>query len=144
MCSSDLSRGIVSPKETYIKTKQLDYACSIYYFLCREDGESIIFWNKYTGCIPLNLPSSSFSDSLGESKFNPKYNISWKYSFKKDYDPLSLAEFNNLTGDDFNYVGIYNESTIRSNPSMAGAPFVDTNTGGKLFKLRFREPNDTY
>ena len=138
-----VSRGICSPKETYLKTKQLDYACSIYYFLCREDGESIIFWNKYTGCFPLNLPSSSFSDSLGETKFNPKYNISWKYSFKKDYDPLSLAEFNNLTGSDFNYVALYDESTLRSTPSMAGSPFVDTNTSGKLYKLRFREPDDS-
>ena len=69
----------------------------------------------------------------------PKYSISWQYTFKKDYDPFSLAEFNNLTGKDFKYMNMYNASTGRSPRTIQGSPFVDTNTGGKLFKLRFRQ-----
>lgn len=135
---SGVSRGVISPKAEYIHQKQLDYAISIYYFLCNQDGESIIFWTKYTGCIPTVIPSSNFSDSIDSPIKIPKYSIIWQYAFKKDYDPFSLAEFNYLTGDDFQYDNIYNSDTGRSALTIAGPPFVDTNTGGALFKLRFR------
>lgn len=135
---SAVSRGIMKPSDTYIHTKQLDYASSIYYILTAEDGESVLFWSKYTGCFPTNIPSSNFSDTIDSPIKMPKYSINWQYAFKKDYDPYSLAEFNNLTGADFQYQNIYNETTSRSASTIAGAPFVDTNTGGRLFKLRFR------
>lgn len=136
---SAVSRGVTSPKSDYIKKKQLDYAISIYYFLTAEDGESIVFWTKFTGCFPTKIPSSNFSDSWESPVRIPKYSISWQYTFKKDYDPFSLAEFNNLTGKDFKYMNMYNASTGRSPRTIQGSPFVDTNTGGKLFKLRFRQ-----
>ncbi|MDY5646961.1 MAG: hypothetical protein SPF22_08165 [Candidatus Onthovivens sp.] len=136
---SNVSRGVITAKETYIKTKILDYAISIYYFLTAPDGESIIFWSKWTGCIPTTIPSSNFSDSIDSPVRMPKYSITWQYAFKKDYDPFTLAEFNKLTGSDFNYVGMYNPTLTRSSGTLCGAPFVDTQTGGRLFKLRFRQ-----
>lgn len=141
-----VSRGIILPKDTYIKTKQLDYAISIYYFLCAEDGESIIFWTKYTGCIPTNIPSSNFTDSIESPIKQPKYSITWQYAFKKDYDPYSLAEFNGLSDSGSNGQGvkIYDEETFRSVRTLSGAPFVDTNTGGRLFKLRFRAAKNSF
>lgn len=135
---SAVSRGITSPKAEYIRKKQLDYAISIYYFLTAQDGESIIFWTKYTGCIPTIIPSSNFSDSIDNPIRMPKYSITWQYAFKKDYDPYSLAEFNRLTGNDFRYENIYNSEISRSSPTLVGAPFVDTADGSKTFKLRFR------
>ena len=126
------------------KTSNPNYATSIYYFLCAEDGESIVFWTKFTGCIPTTIPSSNFSDSTDTSIKMPKYSIQWQYAFKKDYDPFSLAEFNHLTGSDFSYVNNYNSETARSYQTIVGAPFVDTNTGGRLFKLRFRRKKYNY
>lgn len=139
-----VSRGTVSPKDVYKRSKIIDYATSIYYFLCAEDGESIVFWTKFTGCIPTTIPSSNFSDSTDTSIKMPKYSIQWQYAFKKDYDPFSLAEFNHLTGSDFSYVNNYNSETARSYQTIVGAPFVDTNTGGRLFKLRFRRKKYNY
>ncbi len=141
-----VSRGIILPKDVYIKTKQLDYAISIYYFLCAEDGESIIFWTKFTGCIPTNIPSSNFTDNLESPIKQPKYSITWQYAFKKDYDPYSLAEFNHLSdsGSNGQAVKIYDEETFRSVRTLSGAPFVDTNTGGRLFKLRFRAAQNSF
>lgn len=136
---SAVSRGIVKPAENYLKTKQLDYANSIYYFLTAADGETILFWSKYTGCIPTNIPSSNFSDGYTDSVKAPKYSISWAYAFKKDYDPYSLAEFNRLSSaSSLNYEAVYNPNTLRSTKTLAGAPFVETIDGGKSFKLRFR------
>lgn len=139
-----VSRGTVSPKDVYKRSKIIDYATSIYYFLCAEDGESIVFWTKFTGCIPTTIPSSNFSDSTDTAIKMPKYSIQWQYAFKKDYDPFSLAEFNHLTGSDFSYVNNYNSETARSYQTIVGAPFVDTNTGGRLFKLRFRMKKYNY
>ena len=138
---SAVSRGSISPKATYKRTKILDYAISIYYFLTAQDGESLVFWTKYTGCIPTSIPSSNFSDSIDTPIRMPKYSIQWQYAFKKDYDPFSLAEFNHLTGSNFSYKNIYSSETGRSSTTLSGAPFVDTNTGGRLFKLRFRPNN---
>lgn len=138
---SAVSRGSISPKATYKRTKILDYAISIYYFLTAQDGESLVFWTKYTGCIPTSIPSSNFSDSIDTPIRMPKYSIQWQYAFKKDYDPFSLAEFNHLTGSNFSYKNIYSSETGRSSTTISGAPFVDTNTGGRLFKLRFRPNN---
>ena len=141
---SAVSRGTISPKSQYKLTKQIDYAISIYYFLCAEDGESIVFWTKFTGCIPTTIPSSNFSDSIDSPIRIPKYSIQWQYAFKKDYDPFSLAEFNHLTGSSFSYNNIYSSETGRSSQTIVGAPFVDTNTGGRLFKLRFRPKKYNY
>lgn len=136
---SSISRGIISPRKQYIRTKQLDYACSIYYFLCSEDGENIIFWTKYTGCIPTSVPSSNFADSIDNMISVPKYTIDWQYAFKRDLDPMTLAEFNKLTGSGFEYENIYNQNSIRSAKTIVGAPFIETTDGGKTFKLRFRK-----
>ena len=100
----------------------------------------IIFWSKYTGCFPTSVPSSTFSDKLGDMISNPSYNISFAYSSKDDCNPIHLAEFNHLSGDGFTVAPIYNKETLRVARSFVGAPFVDTEDGGYTFKLRHR-PN---
>ena len=136
---SAVSRGITDAKQEYINRRILDYANSIYYFLCGPDGESILFWSKYTGCIPTNIPSSNFSDNYADPIKMPRYSITWQYAFKKDYDPFSLAEFNYLcAGGNFKYVPIYSEETARSPVTISGAPYVDTSNAANLFKLKFR------
>ena len=143
---SGVTRGVILPFDKYLRSKQLDYAISIYYFLCAEDGESIVFWTKYTGCIPTNVPSSNFTDSTDSPIKQPKYSITWQYAFKKDYDPFSLAEFNHLSdvASGEQAVKIYDKETIRSVRTISGAPYVDTNTGGRLFKLRFRAAKNSF
>lgn len=142
---SNVSRGIISPKPEYVKTTQLDYANSIYYFLTAQDGQSIIFWTKFTGCIPTNIPSSNFTDSIDSPVRIPKYSITWQYAFKKDYDPYTLAEFNRLAdGGNFEAMPMYDEETIRSARTIVGSPYVDTETGGQLYRLLFRKAVNTF
>lgn len=136
---SGVSRGIITPNIQYARRKILDYAVSIYYFLCAPDGESILYWTKYTGAFPTNVPSSNFSLSDGDRVKKPVHNITWIYAEKRDYNPLHLAEFNGLSNSDYTYIKPYSPDLFRSTPTLQGAPFVDTNTGGKLFKLRFRQ-----
>ena len=143
---SNVSRGVIAPKNEYVKTTQLDYANSIYYFLTAQDGQSILFWTKFTGCIPTNIPSSNFTDSIDTPVRMPKYSITWQYAFKKDYDPYTLAEFNKLAegGGNFEAMPMYDAETIRSARTIVGSPYVDTKTGGQLYRLLFRKAANNF
>ena len=143
---SNVSRGIVTPRDEYVKTLQLDYANSIYYFLCAEDGQSILFWTKFTGCIPTNVPSSNFTDNYDTPIRMPKYSITWQYAFKKDYDPYSLAEFNRLAnGGDFGAAPMYDPETIRSAVTIVGCPFVkEPKNNGDPYRLMFMKSENSF
>ena len=149
----------ISPKGnggafSYTADKVLDYACSVYYILTAEDGESIIFWSKYYGVFPTVAPSEPFGWTSGDMIKAPKLTIEYAYSFKQDYDPFNLAEFNWLyrTPDanvraPFKYVSSYNPAALGAGPSRVGAPFIETVVNDTLeepfqFKLRFRPVSD--
>lgn len=148
----------VSPKDnggafSFTADKVLDYACSVYYILTAEDGESIIFWSKYYGVFPVVAPSSPFSYTYGDVVSNPKLSIEYAYSFKQDYNPFNLAEFNWLYRKpshdkaQYTYVSSYNKNALGAGPSRVGAPFIETIANDQLdepyqFKLRFRPVKD--
>lgn len=134
-------KGIFEPNPDYLKNGVLDYAVSVYYFVTDQTDENIVFWSKYWGVFPTNYPSSAFSMSKGSPISVPEISIQYAYSFKKDMDPIILAEFNrNSQGDGFSYVKAYNENTLHATQTIVGSPFVDTENGGYTYKLRFREP----
>ena len=134
-----VARGLYSPKQDYVRNGILDYASSLYYFLTDATGENIIFWTKYYGVFPTNYPSSAFSFNEGSPVHVPEIQIQYSYAFKKDMDPLELAEFNRNSPQNFSYVPVYNEDTFRCNRTISGPPFIDTEDGGITYKLRFRE-----
>jgi hypothetical protein len=137
---SAVYRGEMLPKDQYRDWHVLDYATSIYYFLCKaSDTSEILFWTKYTGCYPTSIPSSNFADSLGSPVKMPTYSIAFNYARKDDYNPLHIAEFNSLCSDtNYEYIPNYNPDTLHINKSFVGPPFVDTNDGSRLFRLKFR------
>lgn len=134
-------RGIVDPKIDYIRNAILDYASSLYYILTDQSGENIIFWTKYYGVFPTNVPSSAFSFNEGSPVHVPDIQIQYAYSFKEDMNPLALAEFNrnSSANENFEYVPIYNVNTFKCNGTIVGPPFIDTEDGGVTYKLRFRQ-----
>ena len=141
-------RGKVPPEEKYLINKVLDYPTCVYYIVCAEDGESIIFWSKFWGVFPTNAPSSTFSwsaENTGGVSL-PSFNIEYQYSWKEDFNPLSLVEFNqhvNTKKKGFEYIPNYIPGTIGSGYAFGGTPFVETFTSESreipyTFKLRFR------
>ena len=132
-------RGEAMPNPAHANRRELDYAISIYYFLTKTTGEDILYWCKYTGCFPTNIPSSNFADSVNETIKQPTYTITFNYSKKDDYNPLHVAEFNYLSQQQaFHYIPVYNQETHHSTKTFVGCPFVDTGNGGELYKLRYR------
>lgn len=136
--------GVWKPKRKYIWGKILDYACSCYYIITAEDGETIIFWSKYYGVFPVNIPSSSYSWNAGSPIFQQNLNITFQYSFKEDFNPAAMVEFNlNSRIQDLNrikYAATYNPNLGTTGYTWVGKPFIElcSGSGGDyFFKLRF-------
>lgn len=141
---SSVYRGEIKAMDKYIRKKILDYASAVYYILTAEDGETILFWSKYYGVFPTNLPSSQFSYSKGNLVNNPEITISYSYSFKEDYNPLTLVEFNSHSPKEelYRYQKSYSKTLLGTGKTLVGAPFIETFNDGMhdpyTFKLRFR------
>lgn len=145
-----VSRGTISPTPQNILDKILDYAGSVYYIVTAEDGETIIFWSKYYGVFPSTSPSSQFSWS-GEAIQGPlNYSFKYQYSFKEDFNPFSLVEFNMNSGITKNtktqyYVPVFDKLNNTVTTTWVGQPYIELctdlnnpNSGTPYtFKLRF-------
>ena len=141
-------RGKAMPRKQYIQNKVIDYATCVYYIVCAEDGETIIFWSKYWGVFPTKAPSSTFSfsaDNPGGIQ-KPEFTIEYQYAWKEDFNPLTLVEFNEHGGDHtYNYTPSYQPKKLGPAYTWSGAPFVETFNSNQYdvpytFRLRFR-PN---
>lgn len=144
---SGIYRGEFTPKKKYIQERILDYATSAYYIVTAEDGETIIFWSKYYGVFPTTIPSTPYTWSKGTTISQPDITIDYQYSFKEDYNPMALLEFNlnsNITGatTGVEYVPTYDAKIGHSGSMWVGSPFVELyqndDTGEYQFKLRFK------
>lgn len=139
-------RGLLMPTDENVYNKVIDYACSIYYFLLAEDMETIIFWSKYYGVFPLNVPKSALSYDSGNKITFPEYSINYNYFYKEDLSPMALVEFNENSGgldSNFKYREIYEPTLGTVGKTWVGAPFIESGTnpdGTHVFKLRYR-PN---
>lgn len=139
---SKVYRGELSPRSEYRYKKILDYACSVYYIVCGEDGETILFWTKYFGVFPTNVPSSTSSWSAGSLLKIPEYNITYAYAFKEDFTPLTLAELNINTKSKgtIAYRKIYEPEQLGTGKTFVNAPFIETKIYNNeyVFRLKFK------
>lgn len=150
---SNVYTGKFMPKEEYIWYKNIDYMCNVYYFLLDQDGETILFWSKYFGVFPQNVPKSSLSYDAGSQVQLPEMSVTFSYIYKEDLSPMTLVEFNNDAGvgkaTSVSYVPSYNERLGHSGKTWTGVPFVSStweNNGitnnSYGFKLRFKSLDD--
>ena len=138
-------RGEIAPKNSNIINKILDYVSACYYFLTAEDGETIIFWSKYYGVFPTTIPSNQYSWGSGSVVSNPTIDISYKYSFKEDFNPYTMLEFNynaRIESNSATYLPVYDAKAGHSGSTWVGVPFVELVKDEKLdcpyvYKLRF-------
>lgn len=93
-------RGQILPSKLCLKDKFIDYASSIYYFLTDFDGETIIYWAKYTGVAPLNVPYSGLAGEINSHEI-PDVTINYSYCYKEDMNPAIFRDFNKVTNADF-------------------------------------------
>lgn len=129
---SNVYKGIFKPKPNHIWAKELDYACNIYYFLLDQDMETILFWTKYYGCFPSNVPKSTFSFDFGSNVQFPDVTVTYNYIYKSDLSPQTLVEFNQDGGAGklpfvYTPIGVKSgEGIDTSSWSWVGVPYVAT------------------
>lgn len=146
---SGVYRGDFIPYPTNIINKILDYTGAIYYIITAEDGETIIYWSKYYGVFPTNVPVTNLAWSQGTVLSSDKTDITinFAYSFKENYNFSSLYEFNfnsrieNIGNNhDIKYAPTYVDTLGTADRFWVGRPFIDfitTDTGRITCKLRF-------
>lgn len=152
---NNVYRGKWVPKTSYIYNKIIDYACSVYVVLTAEDFETIIFWTKYYGVFPVNVPYNALSWTSGAPISKPEISVTYNYSWKEDMNPLTLTELNVNTfrknkPKKITYSPSWNPKHYHAGYTWVGAPFVETikydsmtedlTNGSKVVsKLRFRQ-----
>lgn len=158
---SGVYRGIYMPRVEDIKNKVLDYCGALYYIVTAEDGESIIFWSKYYGVFPTTAPSAQLAWASGNALdgTSTRFTITYKYSFKVDYDPYCIGEFNmnsipyyQSQRDDVStkpsYVPVYDKGLGHVGDTWVGQPFIEQHPIGNgsdiQYLLRFMAPSAYY
>lgn len=89
-----LKTGEIRPIRKYILSRIISEQFSIYKFLIGEDGETILYYAKLTGCYFTDVPRSDMSDP-GNDGF--KYSVSFHAQFVEDSNPMILEEFNRIS-----------------------------------------------
>lgn len=89
---NNVMRNIFKPKDRYIKYNELDYATSIYDIIVDDTGENIIYWSKYTGCVPTSVPMSDLSFNRN-SGAETKITIPFSYFYCEHMDQNILLDF---------------------------------------------------
>ncbi len=150
---SNVYHGSWDPKTTYIWKKIIDYAVSVEIVVTAEDFETVLYWSKYYGVFPINVPYSALSWDSGNLIIKPDFSITYGYSWREEWNPASLTELNmncfkNEKVETAKYIPTYNSNYGRSGTTWVGAPFVelikDPDGKGKNYanavdyKLRFK------
>lgn len=146
---SGVYRGEIIPKSANVINKILDYAGACYYILTAEDNETIIFWSKYYGVFPTIIPSEPFAWTKGSLIQNPELTIQYMYSFKEDYNPMSMVEFNRnsriySSSSQLTYLPTFDSTLGHVGNTWVGAPFIELVTNNSdagcpyTYKLRFK------
>jgi hypothetical protein len=106
-------RDIFTPKKKYLLYNSIDYATSIYDFLVDETGENVIYWAKYTGCVPTNVPLSDLGFNKGNSP-DSRVSISFKYFYCEHMDMNILRDFQ------YNSLGYVYMKSLKNSKSRNG------------------------
>jgi hypothetical protein len=127
--------------DSHVYTKTLDYASSCYVFKCGPDGEDVLYWAKFYGIFPTNTGASALSwDSNTSTGKELPLDITFKYSFRRDLNLITLLEFNRLSHDD-NRVAInsYKAGVAGSIRPYVGYPFIymDLRGDNPTVRLKF-------
>ena len=139
---SDVNKGRLRPSHIHLVNKELDYASSAYYIVCAENGEDIIYWSKLYGIFPTVIPDSVMSWDKAQIITNPQLNITYQYSFKRDWNSSIIAEFNLNSSGEYKYLETYDSNILSTGNTWVGAPFIEMvrdDAGRTIYKLRFRK-----
>ena len=137
-----VSFGTVSPKREYILKGILDYAVSAYCFLLAEDGETIVYYAKFTGVFPSMNQESLFAWDSNDKVKRLDLTLQYQYSFVEQMNPLIIKDFNSISQPPLpaQELKIYNTDTGTMGSTWAGHVGIEEvrgESGFKHYKLKY-------
>lgn len=124
--------GRVTPvNRKYIYDKILSDQIAIFRIDVAEDGESILYFAKWTGCIPLSVPTEVLSD-IESITGNLNLSVNWHAQFFDDMDLNILSDFNAIVArrapayfaSDAKDIPLYDPVTNMSNGEWGNVPYI--------------------
>lgn len=154
--------GIVAPKSRQIWRKILHDQFSIYKITVDEDGTTITHFVKYTGVMPMSVPSSMFSD-MNSTEPKGRFSIEFSAFDVEDMNPYMLREFNAVSASPLNGIAnlmrlkeceLYDYENGHGNGDWPKYPYIywsnlengsqyidTTNSGPRKYFLRWKYDN---
>lgn len=122
----------------------IDYMSSIYYFVLDQDGKTIKYWCKYTGCWPTAIPYSQLTYNKGAH--DPvDMTVTFQYMVKEDMNPKILEDFNiasfKLAGEnrlEHSFQNYY--ASIVNSPLLNRDKILELNNKSSLLSSEKRDP----
>ena len=128
----------------YTISKILHDQFSVYKIVVGEDGQTIVWWGKYTGVYPTNVPRDAFGDMNKQEV--QRLTVNFKAQFFRDMDPIILTELSRVALTDAyanrSNVALWDYKNKRINGEWASVPYVmrvidDTNSEiGKMMQYK--------
>ena len=87
------------------------------------DGETLQYWSKYTGVMPVSNPWSIFTTDDGAVNVVNTVPIEYQYSFKEEMKIHILKDFNMVSSSDNK---IFNKASEYFYNSEATVPVIET------------------
>ena len=110
----------------YIINKVLHDQVTMYKFVVGEDGTSLIYWARITGCVPTSVPREAFSDMNNNEP--QKITVSWRGHFVRDMDPIIIHHFNLLVKDKMTGkedLPLYNTASHCMDGRWSSTPYIE-------------------
>lgn len=95
-----ISKGIIYPRPKDSLKNKFESSCTVYQFVTKEDGESIKFYCRWTGCYPQEEPFSSYAHT-GRKASGGNISVSFYAPFFDVLDPDILVAFNQTANFDY-------------------------------------------
>ena len=135
--------GYVEPLRQYIVNKVLYDQMTAYKFVVGEDGMTLLYWARITGCYPLGAPRDAFSDMSNNE--GQKLSVSWKGQFVRDMDPRILISFNRLVDSYIKKkedLPLYNIAGKHPEGEWSSCPYIHftdpVSQKGKMMQMQLR------
>lgn len=114
MYMTEIKKGNIRPKLKHQLLNMFESSCAIYQFVTAEDGQTIKFWAKWTGCYPQSIPYSEKSHAKRKNLAGTDVSVSFYAPFFKPMRPSVIHEFNELVRFDPNdfHAGDWESSAV--------------------------------
>ena len=130
--------GVISPWQGYITNRIIHDQFSVYKFLVDEDMETIIYYCKFYGVMPMGLPRDVFSSVDFPNGLT--FTIDFKAAFFEELRYDILRDFNSLSSQNYYKqpykLDVYNPYTASPDYRPAKAAMVSVENG--KYKLKWK------